>query len=952
MNAPRRRNLFPSTVDEAVWTMLLLEIVKASGDDPDFVGDELKIVSFLKKAWKPVRKILDEKLSGVIDFAKKKFLGGKVTEAVFREKDVLEAIEGNWDKRLPRIMDSVRAAYKKGALDEIRAMELTAQSLAEQLTYYNSVQVWRDVAPGVLKKLKLMPDASETATRTLISEVDAIMQREGYFSTLGNMAASRSYHFGMVDRMMANGVMTYAIVTIPDERRCPICGALHGVQFDVPFMLELQNQFLAEKDVESAARILPFPSLAEVENASREALSKSPYFPPFHPRSYSEDSEVYTSDGWKFFRDLRGDELFLSPNPENNMQLEWVGATRLVSYNPGNTMTRLRSQNFSLVVTNDHDQIYSTSPWNKTKRWKVEQISNLSQKAKFFIPRCARWIGNDTNTVQIGQTNIPIDIYAEFMAYWLSDGSVIEKGPDSYYITISNQKSQDRILRCVRQLPISALSYKRKTKIEFNHTSIGMHLKQFGHSHNKYVPQVIKNARAETIKVFLESYLVCDGHVSRSYGQFSRNDGSENKVFYTTSNQMASDIGELILKVGGYPNYILQEQSGRESSTYGHPMTSRADCWRIYWNKSKTATFGYNGKGSIDVIQYRGMAYCVELEKNHILWIRHNGKTCFSGNCRCTIAPVGAKTEQKPMSAIGRFVNCIISKKAEDKPDPCRDYTREGSGKTAKWVLGGEEVKDKKILKRLNGMRIPPAWDNVVVATDKNLKIQAMGQDKAGRWQYRYSEKHIEKAAKKKFDRIKLFSRAIDKMREKAAKDIAKGRAEAFLFRMEDKSAIRAGSDTDFRAKKKAYGLTTLQHEHAQVKGDIIILDFVAKEGKDAHYEIADSTLAKWLKKRIAETKEGEKLFPDVTASKLNAYIKSLPGGKKFSIKDFRTYHGTRRAYEILKDYAGKDLSKKEKKELVKKVCVNVSDFLHNTPAMAKNSYIDPTVWEIIGGLE
>ena len=178
-----------------------------------------------------------------------------------------------------------------------------------------------------------------------------------------------------------------------------------------------------------------------------------------------------------------------------------------------------------------------------------------------------------------------------------------------------------------------------------------------------------------------------------------------------------------------------------------------------------------------------------------------------------------------------------------------------------------------------------------------------------------------------------------------------KGDARALLLDLEDKTAIRIGSDADFKAKEKAYGLTTLQHEHVEIVGDTIKLNFTAKEGIKASYELKDDVLAKWLKTRVDETKPGEKLFPDVSSAKLNTYLKEIAGGKKYTVKDFRTHHGTRIAREELKQYAGQELTEKQRKEIIKQVSKKVSQFLANTPSMAKKSYINPIVWDYIGGL-
>jgi len=287
-----------------------------------------------------------------------------------------------------------------------------------------------------------------------------------------------------------------------------------------------------------------------------------------------------------------------------------------------------------------------------------------------------------------------------------------------------------------------------------------------------------------------------------------------------------------------------------------------------------------------------------------------------------------------------------------DNPDsgpdlsPCKDYVR----RDGKWFLGDQEIAGED-LERLNKMRIPPAWTNVVVASDPSLKVQAIGMDAAGRWQYRYSAEHIAAAAKQKFERLQQFAEDMPQIRTAIEKGIESNDPKAWLLHLEDQTAIRVGSTKDFKARQKAYGLTTLQAEHVKVDGSKIMLDFIAKEGKAAHYELDDARIASWLNTRLASKVEGERLFPDVSASMLNQFIKDIAGGKDYSIKDFRTFHGTRIAYEELKQYASVVLTDKEKKKIVKDVCEKASQFLHNTPAMAKNSYIDPMVWDFIGGL-
>ena len=289
----------------------------------------------------------------------------------------------------------------------------------------------------------------------------------------------------------------------------------------------------------------------------------------------------------------------------------------------------------------------------------------------------------------------------------------------------------------------------------------------------------------------------------------------------------------------------------------------------------------------------------------------------------------------------------MISLASKRKPSLTSGYMRDKKGK---WFLEGKPV-SKTIETRLNKMAIPPAWTKVIASTDFKAKVLATGRDAVNKLQYRFSKKHITTSAKKKYVRTKNFKKDMPGIRKKIEAGIKKGDPRSFVLELENKTAIRIGTDRDFHAKVKAYGLTTLQNEHVVIRGNKIIIDFTAKKGTHGHYEIVDARLAKFLQKRKNQTKKGMKLFPDVTANKLNAYLKELASGKKYTIKDFRTYHATRIARDELKKYANIFYDSKAKKKIIDEVSEIVSKFLSNTPAMAKSSYIDPMVWEIIGGL-
>jgi len=334
---------------------------------------------------------------------------------------------------------------------------------------------------------------------------------------------------------------------------------------------------------------------------------------------------------------------------------------------------------------------------------------------------------------------------------------------------------------------------------------------------------------------------------------------------------------------------------------------------------------------------------------------------------------VKAIKPMKPMTSVGKMVNCIIKQFTLDnifgieevlaeygtyaRPDPCKDYVRSDTELRIKdnyplkkvWYRNGKKVSGKE-LERLKGMNIPQSWNNAIVSSNINADLQAIGQAANDKWQYQYSAKHWVEADLKKFNRNKVFTKKISDIRKGMDAGLKIDTPQAYLLSIEDRTAIRIGTNADLKAQIKAYGLTTLENQHVIIEGNTAIFDFMAKERIAAHYELTDKKLVSWLKKRKEQSVFGEKLFPDVSANKLNTYLKRV-SKDNFTVKDFRTYHATQIAYKELKPYAGMSLNAKEKKALIDGVCETVSNFLHNSPPMAKASYISPSVWEVIGGL-
>jgi DNA topoisomerase-1 len=78
----------------------------------------------------------------------------------------------------------------------------------------------------------------------------------------------------------------------------------------------------------------------------------------------------------------------------------------------------------------------------------------------------------------------------------------------------------------------------------------------------------------------------------------------------------------------------------------------------------------------------------------------------------------------------------------------------------------------KADLDRIDELRIPPAWTEVAINPAAKGRVQAIGKDAAGRWQYLYHANHTRAQELRKFKRITKFAQAIPKMRKTVARHL------------------------------------------------------------------------------------------------------------------------------------------------------------------------------------
>jgi DNA topoisomerase-1 len=139
----------------------------------------------------------------------------------------------------------------------------------------------------------------------------------------------------------------------------------------------------------------------------------------------------------------------------------------------------------------------------------------------------------------------------------------------------------------------------------------------------------------------------------------------------------------------------------------------------------------------------------------------------------------------------------------------------------------GDTVREEKVLKRIESLKVPPGWEEVRIARGPSAKVQAVGYDTAGRLQYLYHPKYRERKEREKFERILRFAARLPKMRRITSELLRREKLErekvlACMTRLMNAAHFRLGEER-YAKKNKAYAIATLKRKHLKIQGDAMI---------------------------------------------------------------------------------------------------------------------------------
>ncbi|HTU18119.1 MAG TPA: GDP-mannose 4,6-dehydratase [Gemmataceae bacterium] len=338
---------------------------------------------------------------------------------------------------------------------------------------------------------------------------------------------------------------------------------------------------------------------------------------------FSSDTDVLTRDGWKPFPNVTAEDEILTRRPDGEM--EYHKPVEMIRQRYVGELIGFRNSKIDLLVTPNHKMLvrerdaigfrlveaYQDIRWHKAEMLKSASWTGEEQ-SEFHLPLVA-------NTKLPQRTVIPMDVWLEFLGYFLSEGCTYyqvrqpalvngkEYTSRSYLVFVSQSckkvENRTKIRLCLRELGFKC--YEEAAQFRIASKQLWSYLRQFGKAREKFIPRELFQLSPRQLKILLAALLRGDG-------------SADGKKFYSSSLALLDGVQELLLKLGA-AGTIYRKSKDRVTRAV-----------RLLTNETKDFLTPLYPRRHIE--WYDGFVYCVTVP-NHVIYVRRNGKALWCGNC-------------------------------------------------------------------------------------------------------------------------------------------------------------------------------------------------------------------------------------------------------------------------------------------------------------------------------
>lgn len=268
-----------------------------------------------------------------------------------------------------------------------------------------------------------------------------------------------------------------------------------------------------------------------------------------------------------------------------------------------------------------------------------------------------------------------------------------------------------------------------------------------------------------------------------------------------------------------------------------------------------------------------------------------------------------------------------------------------------------KEVLDVDVLGYIKKLVIPPNYYDVKIFYQKHgqPKILYQGLDSKKRLQRIYSEGWKKTAVRRKFCELLNFAEQIQKIsstvkEQMMSENLTKNKMIAMIIRIVMVCYFRIGNKK-YQELYGSFGAMNVQKKHIHFKKDAegteyMFMSFSGKKGVLNTCNIVDRQLIGEVKKLIKFRENNEMVFQwqdhgvniPVKATDINLWLNTFD--PVITSKDFRTYDANIFLIIFLRSQRNPlKLTDSQRKKIIVAAMKQISDMIHNTPAILKKNY-------------
>ena len=393
---------------------------------------------------------------------------------------------------------------------------------------------------------------------------------------------------------------------------------------------------------------------------------------------HDEQTECLTKVGWKRYEELTLEDDIATFNISNGL-LEYQKPEEIYIFPHKGDLVHFKKNRIDVMVTPNHRMLVKELNYDKVKSkeakkvkknipgiytysdWKVVEASKVKKSSIF---RCVinNFIGEDVKeTIVVNDVSIPIDIYLEFVGYYLSEGTIWQYKKEGKDVSISQMKHS----RHYQQMKIALEKFPLKFTEKLTNrgcaiwsrtdTVLCEHIiENYGQgSFNKKIPVWVKNLSPRLLKILIDAMVRGDGSVNTIATWNNKTYSNRYINYYTVSKQLADDVQEIVFKCG----YAVALKKSKSRTA----PVNWAEIYTVYWSETtKNSKFPRltAGKDCIQKVSHTGYVWCVKVP-NKFFVTRRNGKIGINHNTEFYF--IGEPGDPADEDELEKFQNALVA---------------------------------------------------------------------------------------------------------------------------------------------------------------------------------------------------------------------------------------------------------------------------------------------------